>query len=138
MYNLQFAMRYVYIVLMFSMLGLTACHKNTAEEEAQMALKEALEALEKDDHGAYLKHVDWCGEMDADRETVMRNVLKQHMEWRRKERAAVVSIDMIDAKMDGDTICTVYYQYAFADGTQETGAQKMVRYGDDWKIRLRN
>lgn len=138
MYNLQFAMRYVYIVLTFSMLGLTACHKYTAEEEAQMVLKEALDALEKDDQEGYLKHVDWCGEMDAVQMAYMKDVLRQHVGWRRSERAAVVSIDMIDAKMDGDTICTVYYQYAFADGTQETGAQKMVRYGDDWKIRLRN
>ena len=103
-----------------------------------MSLKEALEALEKDDHEAYLKHVDWGGEMDAVQTAYMKDVLRQHLGWRRSERAAVVSIDMIDAKMEGDTICTVYYQYAFADGTKEVVAQKMVRSGEDWKIRLRN
>ena len=131
-------MRYAYIVLMFCVLGLTACHNYTEVEKAQMTLKEALEALEKDDHEAYLKHVDWGGEMDVVQTAYMKDVLRQHVGWRRSERAAVVSIDMIDAKMEGDTICIVYYQYAFADGTQEVGAQKMVRYGDDWKIRLRN
>lgn len=103
-----------------------------------MTLKEALEALNKDDHEAYLKYVDMGEEMDPAKTAYMKDVLRQHLGWRRSERPAVVAIDMIDSQMEGDSICTVYYQYTFSDGTNEVGAQKMVRYGEAWKIRLRN
>ena len=110
-------------------LCLVSCHEQTPEEVVQGTLKEALEALERNDHDAYLKHVDFGDEMDSLRTAYMKDVLRQHLGWRREERAA---------KMQGDSICTVYYQYSFADGTKEVGAQKMVRYGEEWKIRLRN
>ena len=117
---------------------LTACHEYTAEEAAQQVLKEALEALEKNDQDAYLQCVDFGADMDSAQTAYMKNVLRQHVGWRQSERAAVISIDMVDAQMQGDSICTVYYQYSFADGTKEVGAQKMIRYGEEWKIRLRN
>ena len=130
-------MRHIYIYILLA-LCLVSCHEQTPEEVAQGTLKEALEALERNDHDAYLRHVDFGDEMDSLRTAYMKDVLRQHLGWRREERAAVVSIDMVDAKMQGDSICTVYYQYSFADGTKEVGAQKMVRYGEEWKIRLRN
>ena len=129
-------MKHIYIILLA--LCFTACREKTPEEEAQMTLKEALEALNKDDHEAYLKYVDMGEEMDPAKTAYMKDVLRQHLGWRRSERPAVVAIDMIDAQMEGDSICTVYYQYTFSDGTNEVGAQKMVRYGEAWKIRLRN
>ncbi|MBR3619553.1 MAG: hypothetical protein IKN44_07380 [Bacteroidaceae bacterium] len=129
-------MKHIYIILLA--LCFTACREKTPEEEAQMTLKEALEALNKDDHEAYLKYVDMGEEMDPAKTAYMKDVLRQHLGWRRSERAAVVAIDMIDAQMESDSICTVYYQYTFSDGTNEVGAQKMVRYGEAWKIRLRN
>lgn len=116
----------------------SSCRELTSEEKAKETLREALEALNQNDHDAYLQCVDFGTVMDSVQEAVMRDVLRQHLEWRRKERPSVVSIDMVDAKMHGDTICTVYYQYTFADSTKEVASQKMVRYGEDWKIRLRN
>jgi hypothetical protein len=76
--------------------------------------------------------------MDSTQVLYMKQALRQHLGWRRSERAAVVAIDVQDVKMQGDSICMVYYQYTFADGTKEVSSQKMVRYGEDWKIRLRN
>lgn len=126
------------ILLVLGLLCMMSCHEPTSEEAAQMVLQEALEALEKGEHDVYMRHVDFGNEMDSVQAAYMRDVLRQHVGWRRSERAAVVSIDMVDAKLQSDSICTVYYQYSFADGTQEVGAQKMVRHGEDWKIRLRN
>lgn len=98
----------------------------------------ALEALNQEDYDTYLKHVDFGAEMDSAQEASMRDALKQHLEWQRSEYASVMSIDIVDAKMRGDSICTVYYQYTFADGKKEVSSQKMVRQGEVWKIRLRN
>ena len=133
-YSVMSIFRYIFI---FSfLLCLVSCEdKERAPEET---LKVALEALNVEDYDAYLERVDFGADMDSVQIASMKDVLRQHLGWRRSERAAVVSIDIVDTKMHGDSVCTVYYQYTFADKTKEVGAQKMVRYGDKWKIRLRN
>ena len=121
-------------------LGLVLCLVSCEEKEREpdVVLKNALEALNREDYDAYLQRVDWGVEMDSTQVLYMKQALRQHLGWRRSERAAVVAIDVQDVKMQGDSICMVYYQYTFADGTKEVSSQKMVRYGEDWKIRLRN
>ena len=119
-------------------LCMSACHEPTAEEAAKESLKVALDALCRDDYDAYLQHVDIGMPMDSAQRAFMRDVLRQHQEWKRAERAAIVSVDVIDARMFGDSICMLYYQYVFADSTREVVSQKMVRSGEEWKLRLRN
>lgn len=132
------SMKHKTLFILLLVLCLAACQKPEGAEAAKVTLQEALEALNRDDHEAYLQHVDFGADMDSVQMAYMKEVWRQHLGWRRAERAAVTSIDMIDAKLHGDSICTVYYQYTFADGTKEVGSQKMVRHGEDWKIRLRN
>lgn len=127
---------YRYIVIISMLLCLASCEDKTREPAG--ALEIALEALNRGDYDTYLQWVDMGSEMDAAQKSMMRHALKQHLEWRRAERAAVASIDMIDTQMQGDTICTVYYQYTFADSTKEVASQKMVKHGETWKLRLRN
>lgn len=123
-------------IILVCLLCLVSCEEK--EREPEVVLKNALEALNREDYDAYLQRVDWGVEMDSTQTLYMKQALRQHMGWRRSERAAVVSIDVQDVKMQGDSVCTVYYQYTFADGTNEVSSQKMVRYGEDWKLRLRN
>ncbi|MBQ6965959.1 MAG: hypothetical protein IJP82_09790 [Bacteroidaceae bacterium] len=138
MYHSPLAMRCARYLLVIGLSCLVSCQEKTFEEAAKETLKGALEALNRDDYDAYLQYVDFGTEMDSAQEVFMRNVLKQHLGWQRAERAAVVSIDMIDAQMQSDSVYTVYYQYTFADSTKEVASQKMVRHGEKWKIRLRN
>jgi len=126
----------ILIVGLVLVLCLVSCEEK--EREPDVVLKNALEALNREDYDAYLQRVDWGVEMDSTQVLYMKQALRQHLGWRRSERAAVVAIDVQDVKMQGDSICMVYYQYTFADGTKEVSSQKMVRYGEDWKIRLRN
>ena len=126
----------ILIVGLVLVLCLVSCEEK--EREPEVVLKNALEALNREDYDAYLQRVDWGVEMDSTQVLYMKQALRQHLGWRRSERAAVVAIDVQDVKMQGDSICMVYYQYTFADGTKEVSSQKMVRYGEDWKIRLRN
>lgn len=123
-------------IILSCLLCLVSCEEK--EREPEVVLKNALEALNREDYDAYLQRVDWGVEMDSTQTLYMKQALRQHVGWRRSERAAVVSIDVQDVKMQGDSVCTVYYQYIFADGTNEVSSQKMVRYGEDWKLRLRN
>lgn len=123
-------------IILVCLLCLVSCEEK--EREPEVVLKNALEALNREDYDAYLQRVDWGVEMDSTQTLYMKRTLRQHVGWRRSERAAVVAIDVQDVKMQGDSVCTVYYQYTFADGTNEVSSQKMVRYGEDWKLRLRN
>lgn len=123
-------------IILSCLLCLVSCEEK--EREPEVVLKNALEALNREDYDAYLQRVDWGVEMDSTQTLYMKQALRQHVGWRRSERAAVVAIDVQDVKMQGDSVCTVYYQYTFADGTNEVSSQKMVRYGEDWKLRLRN
>ena len=123
-------------IILSCLLCLVSCEEK--EREPEVVLKNALEALNREDYDAYLQRVDWGVEMDSTQMLYMKQALRQHVGWRRSERAAVVAIDVQDVKMQGDSVCTVYYQYTFADGTNEVSSQKMVRYGEDWKLRLRN
>lgn len=123
-------------IILSCLLCLVSCEEK--EREPEVVLKNALEALNREDYDAYLQRVDWGVEMDSTQTLYMKQALRQHVGWRRSERAAVVAIDVQDLKMQSDSVCTVYYQYTFADGTNEVSSQKMVRYGEDWKLRLRN
>ena len=124
------------VVISLFVLCLVSCEEQKHEPED--TLKSALVALNEGNYDAYLQRVDFGADMDSAQMASMKDVLRQHLGWRRSERAAVVSIDIVDAKMQGDSISTVYYQYTFANNTTEVGSQKMVRYGEEWKLRLRN
>ena len=125
-----------YVIFPFFVLCLMGCKEQEREPEA--VLMKALEALNEEDYDTYLQRVDFGAEMDSAQTAYMKAALRQHLGWRRAERPAVTSIDMLYGKMQGDSICIVYYQYTFADNTKEVGAQKMVLHGENWKIRLRN
>lgn len=105
------------------------------------SLLKALRALDNDDVDAYLSHVDigngTCA-LDSGQTAYMKDALNQHLGWRRANRRKIVSIDVVNATMLCDSVCTIYYQYTYADSTGEVASQKMVRYGDEWKLRLRN
>lgn len=108
------------------------------EDAPKEALEKALEALVEEDYDAYLSYVDFGMELDSLQEASMRNVVRQHQEWKRAERAAVMAVEVIDVHLQSDSVCMAHYQYVFADSTKEIVSQKMVRQGSDWKIRFRN
>ena len=124
------------ILILGLMLSLWSCEEK--EREPEIVLMKALEALNQEDYDAYLHRVDFGTEMDSVQTSYMKEALRQHLGWRRSERAAVMSIDILEKVMEEDSVCTVYYQYTFVDDTKEAGSQKMVRHGETWKIRLRN
>ncbi|MDO4201108.1 MAG: hypothetical protein Q4D25_03125 [Bacteroidales bacterium] len=124
------------ILILGLMLSLWSCEEK--EREPEIVLMKALEALNHEDYDAYLQRVDFGTEMDSVQTFYMKEALRQHLGWRRSERAAVMSIDILEKVMEEDSVCTVYYQYTFVDDTKEAGSQKMVRHGETWKIRLRN
>lgn len=125
---------------LFSLFFVAACHSGpkTPEEASKAVLEEALEALQAGDYDVYLEHVDFGVSLDSLQMASMKSVLLQHQEWKRAERAEVLAVEVIDVHLLNDSVCTAHYQYVFADSTKEVVSQKMVRCGEDWKIRVRN
>lgn len=117
-----------------------ACHEAIVEptDAPKEALKVALDALCNDDIDGYLAYVDFGAEMDSAQEKSLRSVIRLHKQWQQAEHSSVASIDIVDAVMKGDTVCTVFYQYLYADSVKEIASQKMVRKDGVWKLRLRN
>lgn len=105
---------------------------------AEEVLRNALEALNKGDYDTYMSHVDYGAETDSASIMLMRDAIRQHCGWIAAKKGDVVAIDMVDTEMEEDTVCTVFYRYTFADGTEEVAAQKMVRSGGVWRLRVRN
>ena len=108
------------------------------EDAPKAAMNAALEALQAGDYDTYLSYVDYGTELDSLELQNMKDVLRRHEEWKRAERERVVSAQVVDIRMQGDTVCTAYYQYVFADSCRETVAQKMVCRNGRWKVRIRN
>lgn len=116
------------------------CHKPITEpaDAPKAALKAALDALNVNDLDSYMASIDFGTDLDSVQEECLRNVIRQRIDKESKSMPAVMSIDIVDAVMQGDTICTVYYQYNYVDSLQEIASQKMVRTDGVWKLRLRN
>lgn len=110
----------------------------TPEDASKAVLEEALEALQAGNYDVYLEHADFGVSLDSLQKASMKSVLRQHQEWKRAERAEVFAVEVIDVHLLNDSVCTAHYQYVFADSTKEVVSQKMVRRGEDWKIRVRN
>ena len=117
-----------------------ACHGKIAapEDAPKEVLRFALEALNRGDYDTYMSYVDYGVEMDSVQAVVMRDALRQHISWRKARKPLVASIDIVDAEMERDTICKVFYRYVYSDGTNEVAVQKMVRVGGQWMLRARN
>lgn len=108
------------------------------EDAPKAAMNAALEALQAGDFDTYMTYVDYGADLDSAELQNMKDVLRRHEEWKQAEREHVVSTRVVDVKMQGDTVCTAYYQYVFADSCRETVSQKMVYRDGRWKIRIRN
>lgn len=122
------------------LLVLSACwgKEESPKDKAKNTLKEALSTLQSGNVDGYMQYVDFGCEMDSVQLAVMQCLLKQHLDRQAQQKGTIVSIEAVDAQMLGDSVCTVFYQLAFADSTVEVVSQKMVRVGENWKIRLRN
>lgn len=134
-------MKYLFLIpAFFLMICLASCHdKITLPEDApKEALKTALDALNSDDYNTYISCVDGGEMMDSIQSKIFIQILRQHQDWLTHEKGTVASVEMIDGKMRGDTVCTVYYQYTYSDSTKEVMSQKMIRREGVWKIRLRS
>ena len=128
-------------IMAISVLILSGCNGKKfvdQSEPAREVLMDALTAMEQHDYGRYMQHVDLGEEMDTLQVDFVHKALVQYQSRMEATRGRSVDVTIIDADMESDTVCSLFYQVTYADSTSEVASQKMVRTNGDWKIRLRN
>ncbi|MBQ0023499.1 MAG: DUF4878 domain-containing protein [Prevotellaceae bacterium] len=130
----------LWMMVGMSLLTFTSCHDaiTDSSDAPKQAMQGALDALKDGNMDMYFECLDFDSETDSVQMALMLDLLLQHREWQNAQHKAISSIDIVDCEMMGDTVCTVYYQFSYADGVKEVSSQKMVRKDGIWKLRLRN
>lgn len=130
----------LYIVVLSALLS--SCWGQNVEvdsgQKAKQALVDALTAINIHDYDAYFQALDFGCEMDSVQKALMMRTFIQHQDWQDKHKGIVADIKAVSADMISDSVYMVYYQLTFSDSTCEVSSQKMVCYGDTWKLRVRN
>ena len=128
---------FILSVLMLSILSGCNFRDNDPAAVPKRVLLEALRHLETHDYDAYIENVDMRCLTDSQQTDIMLRALSQHQAWQEAKKGKA-DIDIVEAMMIGDTVCTVFYQLTFPDSTKEVSSQKMVLYDGQWRIRVRN
>lgn len=118
-----------------------ACADNqpSTEDEVKDFLNQALVTLYiKNDLGAYLKEVDFDGELDSVQLAAVESMHRQYDDFLKQTRGGVTSVEVAEAEFENDSVCFVHYLLTFADSSSLTSVQKVVSIGGRWKIRSRN
>lgn len=128
---------FILSVSMLTILGGCNFQENDPAAVPKRVLLEALRHLEAHDYDAYLESVDMRCLTDSLQTDIMLRALSQHQTWQEVKKGKA-DIDIVEATMIGDTVCTVFYQLTYPDSTIEVSSQKMVLYEGQWRIRVRN
>ena len=125
-------------VALLSVSCLNSCAGDNPYLTPQTALDYALDSLYAHNYGAYIRSV---AQEDGDpifSESVMRNLLQQHVEATEEEKGTVIACDVVNVDYQTDSLAAVYYQLTFSSGATEVSSQKMVASNGQWKLRIRN
>lgn len=130
-------LRFAIYILLIMCIG--ACQKNDEPTNApKLLMLDALDKLAAHDYDGYMELVDIDCEMDSAHRAFMKQVLSQYQQRQEVRKGYVQNKHVVNAKLLSDTVCVVYYKLTFPKNVEEVNTQKMVKVGDDWKLRLRN
>lgn len=125
-------------VALLSVSCLNSCAGDNPYLTPQTALDYALDSLYAHNYGAYIRSVAQEDDGPIFSESVMRNLLQQHVEATEEEKGTVIACDVVNVDYQTDSLAAVYYQLTFSSGATEVSSQKMVASNGQWKLRIRN
>lgn len=132
-------MRNIIFSSMFVIMVFTACFDSGEPEKAVVsAFSNAMLSLQQGDYETYMTHVDFGTDMDSIQRSYVVKALNQHKGRNIKEKMKLDSVNVVKVTFNSDSVCDVFYELKYVDSTREVSMQKMVKVGDDWKIRFRN
>lgn len=127
------------------LLGLSAfcfggCHKETDRSEApRKAMQQALNLLVAERYEDYFACMDFGEDLDSAQRALFATTLMRQVALTHETRSGLQGALVLDARMAGDTIATIFYRQYFANGDSIDCSQKMTRNADgQWLLRMRN
>lgn len=130
--------RFIPIIFILAIvLGCKGEGKDPTEQPKQL-LTDVVGMLDAHDYEGCLRYVDAGCELDSSQTAILLLAMKQYQERQEQRKGSVKQVEIVDAKLTTDTLCTVFCKLFFADGTEEVSSQKLVKSDGEWKIRLRN
>jgi len=132
-------MRKPLFLLMFLSAFLVGCGgESTPQEVVAKAFEKAMDALNNHNFDEYINSVDYGCEMDSIQKDVLVKTYSQYLDRIQQNKGSLLKLEVIDVVFGSDTVCDVYYETLYSDSTTIPGCQKMVKVGDEWKIKARN
>lgn len=125
-------------VALLSVSCLNSCADDNPYLTPQTALDYALDSLYAHNYGAYIRSVAQEDDGPIFSESVMRNLLQQHVEATEEEKGVVLGVDVVDTDTLSDSLVVVFYKLNYANGVSEVSSQKVMCQNGEWKLRLRN
>lgn len=123
-----------------ALLGVSCLHSCAGDNPyltPQTALDYALDSLYAHNYGAYIRSVAQEDDGPIFSESVMRNLLQQHVEATEEEKGVVLGVDVVDTDTLSDSLVVVFYNLNYANGVSEVSSQKVVCQNGEWKLKLR-
>lgn len=117
---------------------LNSCAGDNPYLTPQTALDYALDSLYAHNYGAYIRSVAQEDDGPIFSESVMRNLLQQHVEATEEEKGVVLGVDVVDTDTLSDSLVVVFYNLNYANGVSEVSSQKVMCQNGEWKLRIRN
>ena len=126
------------LVALLSASCLLSCAEENPYLTPQTALDYALDSLYAHNYGAYIRSVASEDGRPVLPESVMRNLLQQHVGSVEEEKGEVIACDVVNVDYQTDSLAAVFYQLTFSSGETEVSSQKLVATNGQWKLRIRN
>lgn len=138
--NANLTMKITIFQLLVILVAFTACSGESSSPESAVicSFSEAMSAIESDDFEGYVDRSDFGSDMDSVQRAFLCLALKQHKLKQTEKMGGTGSMSVVEVKFLSDSLCDVFYQLIYADSTKEVSSQRMIKVGDEWKIRLRN
>lgn len=128
------------LLLCLSAFCFGGCHKETDRSEApRKAMQQALNLLVAERYEDYFACMDFGEDLDSAQRALFATTLMRQVALTHETRSGLQGALVLDARMAGDTIATIFYRQYFANGDSIDCSQKMTRNADgQWLLRMRN
>lgn len=126
-------------------LGLMLCTMQSCHEEVDRtkapreALQQALNLLVEGQYEDYFNCMDFGMDLDSTQRALFGEAVERQAVLTRELRSGLQGSRVLDAKMQSDSVCTVFFRQYYANGDSIDCAQKMVRNAEGkWLLRLKD
>jgi len=128
------------IILAVAVLSAVGCRPKADDrtEEPRRIMQQALNEFLRGEYGQFMSRLDFGGDFDSLQEEAVSLAFIRQQQVVREARSGMQGALVVSAKMQSDSVATVFFREYFANGDSLDCSQKLVRKGGEWRLRMRN